>query len=156
VTASADGLRQRLSLWAGQFTVLALDATVERMRPEAPIAPAGDTETGGSPNRGELRRSLRAGPVIGSGDRFVGQFVAPVIQAATTNYGAAPHVIRATQPHGRLVFFSRNAGRVVMVGSPRHPGEVHHPGSVGTRWIDYGLQRWWPRSLADASHQVRP
>lgn len=157
VSANADGLRHRLASWCNQFVPLALADTVERMRPEAPIAPAGGREVGGSATRGELRRSLRAGPVVSSGDRFVGQFQAPVIQAATTDMGAAPHIIRARKPGGVLVFFSQNAGRTVVVrGKGGAAAAVAHPGNPPRPWILPGLLRHWPNALAQASRQVRP
>jgi len=155
MTADGSGLKQRLSTWLSQVTVIASDSLVERMRIEAPVGQPGGPEVGGSANRGELRRSLRSGPVTSTGDRFIGSFVAPVLQAATTDLGAAPHIIRATKPHGRLAYFSRSAGKVIVFGSPRHPAEVHHPGNVGSRWIEQGLTRWWSISVTDGMRLVR-
>ncbi len=154
MTANADGLRQRLSTYAGNLVNQAVPILVEHMRTEAPIAPAGGPDLGGSTSRGELRRSLMAGPTQFGLDRSVGTFLAPVVQAATTDLGAAPHVIRATQPHGRLAFFSRRAGKVIIFGSPKHPAVVNHPGNAAQHWSLFGFQRWWGPSLAESSHQV--
>lgn len=154
VSANADGLRRQINTWAGNLVPVALDDLADRMRPEAPIAPAGSEDAGGSRSRGELRRSIRSGPVQLGFDRMTGRLEAPVIQAATTDQGAAPHWITATQPHGKLVFFSRNAGRVVIIGSARNPGRVWHPGNAAQNWWTPGLLRHWPESLAVAMRSV--
>lgn len=132
----------------------AVDQLADLMRPEAPIAKSGSPETGGSVSRGELRRSIRSGNTQLGLDRATGTLLAPVIQALTTDKGAAPHLIRATQPHGMLVFFSEKAGRVVYVGSRKSPGVVHHPGNAPMNWWLPGLQRHWPEALRLAVGRV--
>lgn len=52
----------------------------------------------------------------------------PTVQAATTNFGARPHLIRPKQARA-LRFYSPKAGRVVFAQV------VHHPGNRPSHWF---------------------
>lgn len=77
---------------------------------------------------GVLDESIRV-DALGAGPRYRIEAEAPVVQAATTNTGARPHVIRARRAK-TLAFYWPKAGRTV------YPAQVNHPGNRGTHWWD--------------------
>lgn len=82
----------------------------------------------------ELRNSIkvearRSGPTSW---RIIAE--APVVQAATTNTGARPHIIRPRRAKV-LSFYWPKAGRRVGLAF------VNHPGNRGTHWWDKVLAR---------------
>lgn len=62
-----------------------------------------------------------------------------LVQAATTNSGARPHVIR---PRRRKALRFKVGGRTVFAKS------VQHPGNRGTHWFDRAVEAW-PDIVAD-------
>lgn len=128
--SDATRLKAAVRTWAARVTEAAGQRTMEQMRQhEAPR------------KTGELARSAQVRPFRGSYSRFVTGVSFHVIQAATTDRGARPHVIRPRRPGGMLVFYWPKVGRVV------HLRKVNHPGNRPQRWFAAGLRRWWPRSL---------
>lgn len=135
--SDATILKARLRTWAARVTEDAGRRTTAHMvQHEAPR------------KTGELAHSGRQRPFRGSYSRFTTGVSFHVIQAATTDKGARPHVIR---PHRApaLVFYWPKAGRVV------HLRKVNHPGNKPQRWFAPGLRRWWPRDLRAAARARR-
>ena len=63
------------------------------------------------------------------GGQLVGVLGADHPIALIHHEGSRPHVIRPRREGGRLVFFSRRAGRVV------YAKQVRHPGTKGTKFL---------------------
>ena len=118
MTADATQLRLALGRWALQVQDRAADVTVGLAR-----------YTGDVPNdTGELRGSIRKrGGTVDQGQRMRAQIEAPVIQAATTDKGARPHVIRPRRRGGVLAFNWPKAGGVVVLRHVNHPGNPPRP-----------------------------
>lgn len=145
--ADASRLRAGLQVYAGHVTREWGSEMAEAMRPEAPISTPTPTSTRAP---GELRKSIRLDRVRPGATRFRARLVAPVIQAATTDKGAAPHVIRPRRagklrfwwngPQGAKVYYFR---------------KVNHPGNAAQNWWEPGLRRHAHRTLARAARRVR-
>lgn len=69
----------------------------------------------------------------------------PLVQGATTNTGARPHVI--------LPRFAR-ALRFQMRGRTVFARRVNHPGNRGTHWFDHVNERGWPLWVADELNRL--
>lgn len=82
----------------------------------------------------ELRDSIRATTVRSGATTFRTTFEAPVIQAATTNSGARPHVIRPRSGKVLSFYWPKVGKRVAL----RY---VNHPGNRGTHWWDKVLEQ---------------
>jgi hypothetical protein len=144
VPATAARLRQSLEQYADRVADEWAELLTEAVRPEAPKA----TPTGDPRQRppGTLQRAIRHGPVqrLGTSRRF--KLEAPGIEAATTDKGARPHVIRP-RGGGVLTFHSDGAVRFAKV--------VQHPGNVGTGWWAKAIQKHGPATLRQAGRRVR-
>lgn len=128
MSADASGLRRRAQERYRDAAVRAAPLFERALQDASPFA------------SGETRLSITAHP------RFLARSVrvvvaAPTIQAATTNYGARPHVIH---PKRKQALAFRVNGRRVVV---RY---VNHPGNQATHWWDKTLARRldiWRRAL---------
>lgn len=125
-------MRAAVSSWARQVHSGALDDMPDRIRPYAPIGKPGPLSGGLA---GELRRSIRRDRAgwAGTGGRFRGRIVAPVVQARTTDQGAPAHIIRPRRVGGLLVFYWPKLGKVVGYHYVNHPGNQARP--------------WWLKAL---------
>lgn len=139
MTADATQLRNALQRWAADVQDTATETTAGLMR-----------YTGDVPNdTGELRASIRKdGATVGLGQQYRSRIVAPVIQAATTDKGARPHVIRPRRRGGVLVFNWPKAGGTVVL---RH---VNHPGNPARPWWRAALDREYRQALKLAARAV--
>lgn len=119
--ASTTGLRAKLlARYEAAAEAAARDAR-EALQAAAPV------------QTGALRESLDVHVERRAEGTFVLVAESPLIQAATTNYGARPHTITA---RGRaLSFYWPRAGKVVFART------VHHPGNVGTGWWTRQIER---------------
>lgn len=124
------------------------DQLADAMRDEAPISTPTPTSTRPP---GELRQSIRSTrPVIGmSAFRF--RLLAPVIQAATTDKGARPHVIRARRAKVLRFYWERGPAGPGIYRFPK----VNHPGNAPQDWWGPGLRRQAQPSLRRAARRVR-
>lgn len=138
MTADATRLRAALGRWHGSVQ--------DRCQV---VTPALIRATGDVPVKdGELRASITADPVRRSGQSATLHMRAPVIQAATTDKGARPHVITPRRAGGLLVFHWPKAGRVVHLRRVRHPGNPPDP------WWEAALRKAWTQSLRLAARQT--
>lgn len=131
--SDASQLKRALTTWAAAVT----DDAGHRVLP--PVAAEAPRKTG------QLGRSGRVEPVRLAGTRATTGVAFTVIQAATTDKGARPHVIRPRRPGGRLVFYWPKVGRTVSLPF------VNHPGNAPMRWFRPALVKHWPRALRDAA-----
>lgn len=129
MAADASRLRRGIQQWAGRVMAQAAPETASEVR-RHPRLPR---------DEGELERSVTAGPVLaaGSGHRFT--LKAPVIQAATTDKGARPHVI--VPKRARVLRFPAG-GRIVFARRVNHPGNPPRP--------------WWADAVRDAFTKALP
>lgn len=138
-----DGVRR----WAVTVATNAGTDTARDMRKD-PQVPQGD-RTGGGRRRGRrLVNAIRSRPGPIRGDRIVSYVEAPVIQAATTDKGARPHVIRPRRRGGLLVFYWPKAGGVVAFR------KVNHPGNAPGNWWRPVLERNWSAALRRAARRT--
>lgn len=137
MTSDATRLKNALRSWSHAVTVDANRRMGDYARQDAPRV------------TGELAESIGEVPVRSLEDRFVGGLIASVIQAATTDKGARPHVIRPRRRGGRLVFYWPKAGGTVAFA------KVNHPGNRGTGWWKATHERRWPRALRAAARARR-
>jgi hypothetical protein len=144
--ATAERFRTALRSWAGRVVDEWGDELAEAMRPEAPLGTPSPTQTRPP---GELRASIRSvrRSHLG-GTAFRTTVEAPVIQAATTDKGARPHVIRPVRAT-RLRFYSPKAGAIVWAR------QVNHPGNAPAPWWQEGLRRQAQPTLSRAARRVR-
>lgn len=140
MSANADRLRTGLQLWAERVHRTAVESMPDKIRPAAPL---GQPDQLGRRAPGELRASIQTAQISGSGSRFSGHVLAPVIQATTTDKGSPPHVIRATRAP-RLVFYWPTTGRVMYLKS------VNHPGNAAQNWWHPALLLGWAEALREA------
>jgi hypothetical protein len=132
VTANTTELRKKVGRHYAVVANTAAAQLQEELKAAAPIA------------GGRLRQSIRTHVERPSEAVFRVVAEDPVIQAATTNTGARPHVIRPRRPGGVLSFYSQRSGGRVFTRV------VHHPGNVGTHWWDRVIARnesRWQRAL---------
>ena len=114
--ANADGLRRAVETRAGFITRrLALDLNDELHQAAAPHNATGEMV------RAIRVTSGRISPTTWRVDAEV-----PVIQAATTDRGASPHIIRPRRA---------KALRFVVDGRVVYARIVHHPGNAPSRWF---------------------
>lgn len=144
--ATAVRFETALKVWGRRVTDQWGSELADAMRPEAPLGKV--TPTSRAP--GELRKSIDTEATIPTGGGYRFRLVAPVIQAATTDKGARPHVIRA-----------RNAPmlRFWWAKGPRGAGiyhflSVNHPGNAAQNWWAPGLARQGPPALRRAARRV--
>lgn len=144
--ATAERFRTSLRSWAGRVVDEWVDELAEAMRPEAPIGTPSPTQTRPP---GELRASIRAEhrPHV-LGNSFRGRLLAPVIQAATTDKGARPHIIRPVRAKTLRFYWPRT-------GQIEHRLVVHHPGNAPAPWWQEGLRRQAQPTLSRAARRVR-
>jgi len=138
-------LQTGLRRWATTVSTNAASDTVKTTRKD-PQVPRGQ---GGGRRRGpKLANSIRrrSGPI--SAGRFVEYVDAASIQAATTDKGARPHVIRARRRGGLLVFYWPKAGGVVAFP------KVNHPGNAPANWWRPVLERNWSAALKRAAKRT--
>jgi hypothetical protein len=86
---------------------------------------------------GELRRSIKAGPVRRNGVRYEASFGSKLKYASYVNDGTRAHIIRPRTKKA-LRFFDK--GKEVL------SAEVHHPGFRGAHFMERGLaeaEREW-------------
>jgi hypothetical protein len=81
------------------------------------------------------------GLVSATGIQYTVRVVAPVIQAATTNFGARPHTI-TPRSGGVLAFNWPKAGGTVFLRSVNHPGNQ--------------AKNWWEPAVRDAYRTALP
>ena len=81
---------------------------------------------------GQLLESITASATL-RGPVLTVTVESPLVQAATTNSGARPHVI---VPRRRQALRFRVGGRVV------YARRVNHPGNRGTHWFDRAMGEW--------------
>lgn len=146
--ATAIRFQSRLRSWSVQVATEWGRELPAALRPLAPIGKATPTSTRPP---GELRKSIMATPAIptGSGARF--HLRAPVIQAATTDKGARPHIIRARRAKV-LRFYWPNGPAGAGTYHFRH---VNHPGNAAQNWWEPGLARIGSSTLRKAARRVR-
>lgn len=148
MTADATRLKLDVIRHAANVHAAAVESMQDRMKGDAPVSTP--TETSTRPP-GELRDSIAAVVTSPAGPTTLrGTVGSPVIQAATTDRGAKPHVIMPKRARV-LRFFWPNG--------PVGPGVYHlpivnHPGNVGTNWWTNGIARHWPEALAEASSRA--
>lgn len=82
----------------------------------------------------ELRNSIRVSSRRTGATTFRITAESPVVQAATTNTGARPHVIRPRRAKVLSFYWPKVGQRVAL----RH---VNHPGNRGSRWWDRTIAR---------------
>jgi hypothetical protein len=149
VTADATGLRLAIEHWSRDVHARAVEAVPDLVRPYAPVGV--ETETSVRPP-GQLRDSIRTDGISGSGTRFMGRVVAPVIQAKTTDQGSPPHTI---SPRGAypLRFFWMKKGQVVTSWGwhGEHFGRVDHPGNQASPWWAQALTDSYGRALLESA-----
>lgn len=117
MAADASGLKAK----AGSRYARAADAVAREIQAELRVR---------APHKSyELRNSITVRAIQSGPTTFRIVMDAPVIQAATTNSGARPHVIRARRAK-MMRFYWPKVGRVVYFRS------VNHPGNKGTGWWD--------------------
>lgn len=115
-TADSSGLKAAaLARWEATFAEVAAELRAD-LRGAAPF------------RTGQLENSITV--TVNRQSETVFSLVAesPLTQAATTNYGARPHVITPKRVGGVLSFYWPKAGKQVFAR------QVHHPGNVGTHW----------------------
>lgn len=110
--AKTDGLRQALLRRYEQAAEATADSTREALASAAPR------------KSGALQQSIEVHVERRAEGTFVIVAESPLVQAATTNYGARPHTIRGNP----LSFYWPKAGKQVFART------VRHPGNVGTGW----------------------
>lgn len=138
-----------LERFATQTMYVARDLTVGNARDD-PRVPRGNHANDRTPPVGpRLRESIKGEPTIRvSGTRRTMRLVADVPQAATTDKGARPHIIRPKRANGLLVFYWPKVGQVVAFPYVNHPGNAAHP------WWEAVLTDAFKRALRDAARQV--
>lgn len=138
MTADASRLVAALETWGGNVQRQTAESTqaLARFTGDVPI------------KTGQLRGAIRATQVTNEGSRYRFRMVAPVIQAATTDKGARPHVIRPRRRGGVLVFSWPKAGGTVFL---RH---VNHPGNPPGNWWRPLLEQTYQQGLRLAARSV--
>lgn len=138
MSADASRLIAGLERWAGQTHSRAVEDVPQLIR-----------QSGDVPRKdGELAAAIRSTPSLRAGSRFVARALAPVIQAATTDKGARPHVIVPRRPGGVLVFHWPKAGGTVYLR------RVHHPGNPPRPWWRKAVTDAYQRALRDAARST--
>ena len=122
---------------AGQLRA-ALEAQARRAAARLPARMVAEARKTVPVDTGELFDSITASSTL-RGNSLVVVVESPLVQAATTNSGARPHVI--TPRRARVLRF-RTGGRVV------YARRVNHPGNAGTHWFDRAMAQWG-RAVSD-------
>ena len=126
--ANADALRQKLQTRGG-FIARRLALDIDR-----------DLHEAAAPHRktGEMDQAIKVTQSHPSPTTWRIEADVPVIQAATTDRGARPHVIRPRRA---------KALRFVVDGRVVFARVVHHPGNPPSRWFSKVLDAGHVRSL---------
>lgn len=82
----------------------------------------------------ELRNSISVQTFRSGATSFRIVAEAPVVQAATTNTGARPHIIRPRRAKVLSFYWPKAGARVAL-------RFVNHPGNRGTHWWDKVMER---------------
>lgn len=110
----------------------ALDAQLRVAAARLPARMVAETRRTVPVDTGQLLESIKANATL-RGPVLTVVVSSPLVQAATTNTGARPHVI---VPRRRRTLRFRVGGRVV------YARRVNHPGNRGTHWFDRAMSQW--------------
>lgn len=116
----------------------AVEARLRRAADRLPERMVAEARRNVPVRNGKLRDSIKARGTL-RGPVLTVVVESPLVQAATTNSGARPHVI---VPRRRKALRFTVGGRVVFARL------VHHPGNRGTHWFDKAMGQWG-RAAAD-------
>lgn len=122
MAADTSGLKAKARLRYARLAIEGARALESELRIEAPHRSY------------ELRESIEVRSHHSGPGLFRIVAVAPVVQAATTNSGARPHVIRPRRGKVLSFHWPKAGGRVAF----RY---VNHPGNRGTHWWDKVIDR---------------
>lgn len=129
-----------LQRFAAQTMTAAGPLTAEKVRADS-RTPRGDTL--------ELVGSIRSpGLTRASGVEYSSRVFSDVIQAATTDKGAMPHIIRPRRPGGLLVFNWPKAGGTVFLR------RVNHPGNRAQNWFEPAVRQAFAQALNQAARSA--
>lgn len=116
----------------------AVEAKLKVAAARLPTRMVNDARKAAPVDSGQLRTSITARSTL-RGPILTVIVESPLVQAATTNSGARPHVIVPRRA---------KALRFVVGGRTVYAKRVNHPGNKGSHWFDKTMNRW-SRAVAD-------